>query len=221
MEVMNSNIRGIEPIYYRSMSEYTAANLRESIIRGKIAPGAKITETELAETLNISRNVVREAMLMLTAEGLMIKERNKYTKVVDFTKEDIIGIFDLRIAIEQTAIKRCIGKPGFCDKLETYSEQIERSMNTPHKDYADLMYADVAFHSYIVKSADNRWLQDTWDRIVGPMQMLLYKHMNDLQAMKSSHGNLIRIIRERDYPKICNAIEQHIDDTLSELLSIE
>ena len=51
MEVMNSSIRGIEPIYYRSMSEYTAANLRESIIRGKIAPGAKITETELAETL--------------------------------------------------------------------------------------------------------------------------------------------------------------------------
>ena len=220
MEVLSKNIRSIEPVHYRTMSEHTAANLRESIIRGNVLPGTKITESELAETLGVSRNVVREAVLMLTAEGMMIKERNRYTKVVEFTDEDIVGIFDLRTAVEKTALKRCIAKPGFCDALEAYSEKIEQAMNTPEKDYANLMYADIAFHNFIVESAGNRWLHDTWERIVGPMQMLLYKHMNDLQAMKSSHGNLIKIFREGDYQSVSNAIEHHIDDTLKELLRI-
>lgn len=218
MEVLSRSVHSIEPVHYRTLSEHTAANLRESIIRGYVAPGTKMTESELAEKLDVSRNVVREAVLMLTAEGLMIKERNRYTKVVDFTEEDIIGIFDLRTAVEKTALKRCINHPNFCDALEVFSEKIETIMKDPAKDYAELMYADIAFHNFIVASSGNRWLHDTWERIVGPMQMLLYKHMNDLQAMKSSHGSLIQIIRGGDYQKVSDAIEHHIDDTLKELL---
>lgn len=218
VEVKCRGIRSIEPVHYRTMSEQTAANLRESIIRGSIQPGTKITESELAEQLDVSRNVVREAVLMLTSEGLMIKECNRYTKVVDFTEKDIVGIFDVRIAVEKAALKRCISNPGFCDSLEPYSEKIESIMKKTDKDYAELMYADIAFHNFIVVSSGNRWLHDTWERIVGPMEMLLYKHMNELQAMKCSHNSLIEIIRGGNYQKISEAIEHHINDTSKELL---
>lgn len=220
MQEAKKPVRSIEPIHYHTLSEHTAANLRESIIRGYLQPGTKITETELAESLGVSRNVVRETVLMLTSEGLMTKERNRYTKVVEFTQDDITGIFDLRIAIEKTALKRCVGHASFCDELEGYSEQIEQIMTEHPTDYAKLMYADIAFHNYIVASSGNRWLHDTWEHIVGPMQVLLYKHMNELQAMKSSHRVLIQIIREGDYEKVCQAIEHHIEDTQKELLRL-
>lgn len=220
MEDAKKFVRGIEPIHYHTLSEHTAANLRESIICGHLQPGTKITETELAESLGVSRNVIRETVLMLTSEGLMTKERNRYTKVVEFTQADIVGIFDLRIAIEKTALKRCVGHVSFCDELETYSERIEQIITNHPTDYAKLMYADIAFHNYIISSSGNRWLHDTWEHIVGPMQVLLYKHMNELQAMKSSHRALIQIIREGNYQKVCQAIEHHIDDTQKELLPL-
>lgn len=211
-------VRRIEPVQYHTLSELTAANLRDSIIRGHIKPGAKITEAELAETLDVSRNVVREAVMILISEGLMIKERNKFTKVVEFTKNDIVDIFDLRIAVEQAAVKRCMNNPDFCDMLEVYSEKIESNMNGQSKDYADLMSADIEFHNYIIVSSGNRRLLDTWNRFIGPMKMLLYRHMNDVQAMKSSHRNLIQVIHSGDYQQVCAAFEQHIDDTKYELL---
>lgn len=209
---------GIAPVQYHSLSELTASSLRDSIIYGRIAPGTKITETELAENLQVSRNVIREAVMMLISEGLMVKERNKYTKVVSFTDEDIIDIFDLRIAVEEAAIKRCLLDPTFCDRLSLYAEVIEHNMEDLSKDFAGLMFADMQLHSYIVESSGNRRLQDTWDRIIGPMKMLLYMHMDEGQARKCSHRALIEIIRGGDYAQICTAMEHHIDDSRDRLL---
>jgi len=199
------------------MSENTVVNLRNSIIDGRLKPGTKITEKELSESLNVSRNVVREAILMLSAEGLIVKERNRYTKVVEFTKEDIVDIFDLRIAVEESSIRRCLGCPEILDSLEAYSRKIDDTMKNG-ADYSDLILADIDFHNHIVASSGNKWLFDTWNRIVGPMKVLMYRHMDDAQAMKCSHKSLIQVIRRGDYHKICDTLENHIGDTVQVLL---
>lgn len=218
MSITTRKIEGIEPLRFHSLSELTARNLRESIIYGSIKPGTRLTETELAESLGASRNVIREAVMMLLSEGLMVKERNKYTKVIDFTEEDIEDIFDLRIAIEKSALKRCLDDKYFCDKLEMHSDKIEGIMAEKEQDYRKLMYADMELHNYIIAASGNKRLQDTWNHIHGPMMMLLFLHLNEMQAMKSSHKSLIDTFRGGNYEEACEAIEKHIEDSKTRLL---
>lgn len=208
----------IEPIRYHSLTENVTANLRNSIICGNIKPGVKITETELAETMGVSRNVVREAILMLISEGLMEKVTNRYTKVVEFSEEDIIDIFDLRIAIELAAIKRVAGNEQLYNTLEQLAAEIDHSILHEENDYIKLIQSDILFHDCLIRGSGNKRLVETWISIMGPMKMLLFRHMNAAQATKCSHASLIQCIREGDMVKIGDMLESHINDTRNQLL---
>ena len=208
----------IAPIRYHSLSENVVANLRDSIICGNIKPGVKITETELVETMGVSRSVVREAILVLISEGLMEKVANRYTKVVEFSREDIIDIFDLRIAIELAAIKRVIGNKQLYNTLEQLSVGIDHSILSEENDYIKLFESDILFHDCLIRGSGNKRLMETWTSIMGPMKMLLFRHMNAAQATKCSHASLIQCIREGDMVKIGDMLESHINDTRDQLL---
>ena len=209
----------IEPVRYHSLTENVAANLRESIIYGNIKPGIKITETELAETMGVSRSVVREAVFVLISEGLMEKVANRHTKVVEFSKDDIIDIFDLRIAIELAAIKRVAGNVEIYNVLEKLAAEIDNSrIVNEENDYIKLIESDILFHDCLIRGSGNRRLVETWTSIMGPMKMLLFLHMNAAQATKCSHTSLLQCIREGDIARISNMLESHISDTRNQLL---
>lgn len=200
------------------MSENVAANLRNSIIYGDIKPGSKITESELSETMGVSRNVVREAIFVLISEGLVQKEANRYTKVVEFSDKDIIDIFDLRIAIELAAIKRVIGNEKLYATLEQLDKEIYESIVNEENDYIKLSQSDILFHDSLIRASENSRLLETWNSILGPMKLLLFRHMNAAQATKSSHASLINCIKSADMQKIEEMLESHINDTRNQLL---
>lgn len=208
----------IKPVQYHTMGENIVQNLRDSIIVGRLNPGVRITETELAETMGVSRNVVREALLILANDGLIEKERNRYSKVVKYTKKDVEDIFQLRTALETTAVKTCVESQALCSELLEYSQKIDRILDRKNSDYSDLIYADIGLHTHIVEVTNNKWLIDTWRRIVGPVMLLLFQHMNDVQAMNSRHAGLIEVFQKGDYRKASDALEEHIQNTLDVLL---
>ena len=214
----NEKVLNIEPVRYRTMTENIVENLRDSIIFGEIEQGTRITETELAEMMGVSRNVIREAILILSNEGLIVKERNKFSKVIKFEKRDVENIFELRRAVEKAAVKRFVESPFLCDELAKYAADIEKNIVNKDSKYSGLIRTDIDFHSYIVEAADNRWLSDTWNRIIGPVRLLLYAHMNDDQATKSSHSGLVEVFRSGDYRKACQALDDHIQNTADVLI---
>lgn len=216
--IMQMDEPTIKPIRYHSLTENVAANLRDSIIFGNIKPGVKITETELAETMGVSRSVVREAIFVLISEGLLEKVTNRHTKVVEFSKEDIIDIFDLRIAIELAAIKRAVGNEQLFNDLEQLSTEIDQSILNAGNDYIKLIQSDILFHDCLIRGSGNKRLVETWASIMGPMKMLLFLHMNAAQVTKYSHASLIQCIREGDMVKISKMLESHINDTRNQLI---
>jgi DNA-binding GntR family transcriptional regulator len=79
------------------------ATLHEAIVAGRLSPGERLVEEELAERLGYSRNAVRGALLRLGHEGLVARERHRGARVRRFTLEEAVEILEARAALESLA----------------------------------------------------------------------------------------------------------------------
>lgn len=215
MPVNNLNV-----IEYKSLSDITAERLRQSIIIGQLGSGAYVTETEVAQTMGVSRVVVREAMLMLMRQGLLVKERNRFTKVVDFMKKDVEDIFDLRIAIEQAAARRCLGDSELVKELASRANDIKTMLAKKNCDKAQLMYLDMDFHVSLIKFSDNARFMNVWEEISGPLFILLYRYMNLEVKLHYSHSEIINAIQSGNEAQVDQEIKQHIEDTKQAMIEL-
>jgi DNA-binding GntR family transcriptional regulator len=201
------------------MSEITAEKLRETIITGALSPGQRITEMEIATAMGVSRVVVREAFLMLVREGLIQKERNKYTKVVELTPKDIEDIFDLRIAIEQVAARRCSKNKELIKELSEISERMVEMQREQDRDSIALMYLDRTFHNAIIRCSGNEKLLNVWEEMSGPLLVMLYRYITSDMELNYSHEEIVKALKEGCPSVITNEISHHIEDTKQALLN--
>lgn len=218
-DVQNFVGKNMGIVEYKSLGEITAERLRDAIITCEFAPGVRITETEVSESMGVSRIVVREAMQILLHEGLLIKERNKFTKVVDFSHREIEEIFDLRIAIEQAAAKRCSNEPHFIENLINRANSIQEIVKTSQYKRLELLRADMDFHNYIVRCSQNLRFIKVWQEITGPIFVLLYRYINADHDLHYSHEEIIQAFNSANEVQIRNEIQSHVEDTKQLLLS--
>jgi DNA-binding GntR family transcriptional regulator len=80
--------------------------IRDAIVDGRIPLGEPLRERQLAEELDISRAPIREALLTLEKEGLVVTTPHKGTFVASYSDEDVIEIYTLRAALEELAVTR-------------------------------------------------------------------------------------------------------------------
>ena len=81
----------------------TYSELHTAIVSGALSPGERLVEEELAERLGASRGAVREAILRLAHDGLVVRERNRGARVRRFTLEEAVEILEARAALESLA----------------------------------------------------------------------------------------------------------------------
>src|SRR5687768_14394506 len=85
---------------YRAQTE---GILREWIISGRFDAGERLNEVDLARELGISRGHLREALQRLAAQGLVTLISNRGAFVKNFGPKEILDLYELRIALEETA----------------------------------------------------------------------------------------------------------------------
>lgn len=86
-------------------SEIAYERLREDIIHWRLQPGASLGEVELAERLGVSRTPIREALLRLSAEGLVSTDGGRTATVSAVSPENIRDLYELREALETQAAR--------------------------------------------------------------------------------------------------------------------
>ncbi|GLU34867.1 GntR family transcriptional regulator [Trinickia caryophylli] len=91
-----------------STADTIAAALRDLIVNGELADGARLVERDLAERFSVSRIPLREALRKLEAWGLADIQRNRGAVVRTLGRGDIEEIYDLRVLIEGDAIYRAV-----------------------------------------------------------------------------------------------------------------
>src|SRR5574341_322553 len=91
---------GLTPVRYRNLVEQIATALRQAIADGKLRPGTRLLEVQVARQMGTSRAPLREALIQLEREGLVVRQPNRGAFVADLTEELVREVASLRGVLE-------------------------------------------------------------------------------------------------------------------------
>jgi DNA-binding GntR family transcriptional regulator len=141
-----------------SLHQEVASQLREQIFAGDLAPGAFLDETMLCERLQISRTPLREALKVLTAEGLLRHEPRRGCFVNQVTEKDLDDIFPVIALLEGRCAFEAARNATDADlaELTTLHDRLQAHARAGR--IPDYYATNFTIHEAIITLADNRWL---------------------------------------------------------------
>lgn len=157
-----------------NLREQVAQQIRAAIIEGRIKPNDHITELTLTEQLGVSRTPIREALILLEREGLVVAAPNRGCFVRVFTETDVDEIFSLRVALENLAGKIIIEQLYESDYQRLYDSIANQRAAIERKDFKQLRAIDMAFHQYLIRRSNHTLLIRNWTEIVAQIAAVLY-----------------------------------------------
>lgn len=185
----------IRPI---SLREQVAEEIRTAIIEGRLKPNDHIPEIALTEQLGVSRTPVREALILLEREALVVSVPNRGCFVRAFNEQDVGNIFSMRTTLENFAAELVIDKLTNAD-LDHMQSLIEVQHSYIEKnDFKLLRSADMAFHQFLVSYSNHPMLMRSWQEIVAQVAALLY-------VRAEYEGNYDEYLAIKDHQAILDA----------------
>ncbi len=155
--------------HVNSMHDQVAQQLRDLIFGGKLSPGAFVDESRLCEQLAISRTPLREALKVLTAEGLIRHEPRRGCFVNQVTEQDLDEIFPVMALLEGRCAFEATQQASEVDiaALEAMHRQLQ---DTAEQGLIPQYYAaNYAIHEAIIAMAGNKWLA----QVIGDLRKIL------------------------------------------------
>jgi DNA-binding GntR family transcriptional regulator len=148
-----------------TLKAHLLTRLRDGIISGKFRPGERLNESKLARQYGVSRIPVREALMQLQEQGLVMNNPRRGMFVNSLSEEDTQKINSMRIILEAEAMKLCRARlsPEMEANLNRIVKVMERWESGSELDAAAL---DLEFHRTIWGYSGNPYLVRTLDSLV-------------------------------------------------------
>lgn len=129
--------------------------VRMAIVSGELVPGRLYSVIDLANQLGVSRTPVREAVIRLSAAGMVRFERGRGIRILEITAKDLEEIFVLRLLLEVPAARRAVSVMG-PDHLATLGTHLEAMRSAALRgDERSMMESDRSFHCALLAPAGN------------------------------------------------------------------
>ncbi|MFC7456233.1 GntR family transcriptional regulator [Brachybacterium sp. GCM10030267] len=206
-----------------ALSTLIADRLREMITSGHLAPGERLKETELAESMSVSRGPVREAISLLDREGLVESQRHRGARVITLGYDDIEEIYSMRLAIERLAMERCaerIDEHVLARFDEVIAQMRKISLDEPGDEHVRL---DLEFHDLVYETADHSRLQWTWNTLRSQVAMFLNARTDRSEfrsKLHQEHQEMRDDLASGDQAAAVRSIEKHIGWTLRQIRKV-
>lgn len=135
--------------------------IRHALMQGRFQPGEALSDAALAAEMEISRGPVREALLMLAEEGLVVHQQNRGFSVLRFAKEDLRQVQEVRAPLEILALDLARGRMRAedLDELERLGDGL--CSHFRKRDAVEALRCDREFHHLIWSSTGNARLLAT------------------------------------------------------------
>lgn len=198
----------------RSLADQVYEYLRTGIVSGRLAPGARIVEMEVAGAMGTSQGPVREALQRLEREGLVEKRSHSATFVTTVSLDEIYELFSIRSVIEGFAIRRAVERitPEQCDQLD-YLIDAMRTAGLGG-DMLTLTEHDLQFHRLICQWSGSATLLRAWDPLYGQTQRFVVRTHKDyfasLTDIADTHLPIVAALRSHDAEQVTHIIREHV-----------
>ena len=194
--------------------------LRAMIMRRTLAPGERVLEVALAETLGVSRTPVRAALTALSQEGLLVYRPQRGYLVRDFSLEDVVGAYRVRANLEGLACK-IVAENGLRPDTDAVlaraleqGDAILRGGVLRDEDNAPWRTMNNSFHMAILSDCGNASLIDATQRTLSlPFVGSRVVHWHDYHAISTSHflhHAILKAIRRREPDRAEALMREHI-----------
>jgi len=210
---------GLRPVQSGSLSEQIADQIVEAIGSGRILPGQRLFEVELAGQLSVSRVPVREALLVLQSQGVLRTTPRRGTHVVDLDESWAREIYEARTALETLCFERAAAtirnNPVILEMVDARLEAIRTACDA--RDKCAINRSDLAFHTLIYQLADSPLLQTLWNamsRHVMIMFGLETFRLTHLDELISEHEMLRELLLKGSSREMAAAIASHVIGSL-------
>jgi DNA-binding GntR family transcriptional regulator len=193
-----------------NLQEQVATHLRRRILSGQLLPGTPLREQSLAEEFGISRGPIRDALLNLTKEGLLIARPNVGVRVATepsaFKRNVIVH---LRREIEGSAVTAWFESrdPALLKKLDDNLAEYKDAC--AGSDLEKVVELDMTFHQLLVETADDGGLVDLWLPIILRMYLRYSRH-RDLMESYNEHAAIAKAMHEGHEWEAMELLKQHI-----------
>lgn len=178
----------------------------------KLKPGQKIVQEKLAKELGISRTPLRSGLLKLEAESLIESIPRRGVIVKEFSNEEILEIYDCRIAMESMAVRLFTERASQSD-IDGLYDLFKPFLNIAIIPLDDYQKADSIFHDTIIKKCGNRFLFNLFQKgnLLNCIDLIgLIRHPEETI---NEHNSIIDALNDRDADKSSHLIEEHLKIT--------
>lgn len=203
-----------------AMSEQVAAHLRAQILSGTMPPGGRIRQEVVAEQFGTSRLPVREALRMLSAEGLVELEPNKGARVPMLDEHEVSLVYSMRERLEPLALVESIPHldDDIVEELRIIQSRIEADT-----ELQEFLILDREFHMLTYSGCDSEHLLGTVRRFWNTTQHYRRAFMEvsgprRMWIVNAEHNLIIDAIERRDPDDAERYLAGHIRRTRIELL---
>jgi DNA-binding GntR family transcriptional regulator len=199
-----------------SLKDQSTELLRSYIISGRIPPGTKLAERELADLLGVSRMPARDALMDLEREGLVVSRPNgRY--VIQLDAKDVEQLFEMRLVLERLAVSAAATNhsPQNCAALHANLAGMAAAIARNERDA--YVRSDLEAHQLIWHQANNPYLLKMLNSIVGPIFMFISIHTNfqtNWHETHQMHQELTDAICAGDVARAVASLESQMQNSV-------
>jgi DNA-binding GntR family transcriptional regulator len=208
----------------RNASVAATELIRSAIVDGRLHPGQRLKEEELARALGISRTPIREALLMLQAEGLVDASPNRGAKVRAHTAEGLDDLYQLRALLEGHAARRAATRLSdeAIEALHASNGRFGKLVAKDEPDLRELVKENVVFHETILDGAASARLAAMVRTVIElPLVYRSYHWYSHEQQRISAHyhAQITRALEARDAERAEIIMKEHIFEARDHLVA--
>lgn len=197
------NTKEIQEIRSKSLSSVISRQLEEMILSGKINPGDRINESQLASMLGVSRAPIREACRQLEKHHIVEVMANRGTFVRNIHPREVAELYDVRAALDALAGERAAERmtPEAVQALTGHLQEME--VFAAQENVAAYFRANLDFHMAVVRASANHSLASLYESVCkqallfrrtslslhNRLHVSLEQHKRIFSALKSGRGN--------------------------------
>lgn len=191
------------------------SRLRDYVVEGNIAEGARVPERQLCELFGISRTPLREALKVLAAEGLIDLLPNRGARIRQLSRRDLDELFDMMGGLESLAGR--LACENITDDEITAIEQLHYEMYGFYlrRDMHNYFRANQRIHEKIVEASRNETLRTAYANFAGRVRRVRYsanfarKRQRWGEAMRE-HEAILDALRRRAGSELSDILFHHL-----------
>lgn len=196
-----------------SERERVAAALEEDIVFGRLKPRERLVEQDIMDRLNTRRHVVRTALEILEARGLVERRANRGAMVRDLCQRDVDELYFMRELLHRAAAEQTplpLSEPVL-DKL--IAIQTEHDAAVQASDLSEAFRNNERFHLALNAACGNRVLEEAlniYNERTNLVRSFAFRSQESLQRSADEHHRILAAAAQSDQAAFVAAILQHI-----------